>query len=358
MVVEVDNEGTITSITEHQNIDNLAHVEFYPGILIPGMVNAHCHLELSYLRGAIAEATGFAGFAREIGRVRGAYSDDERIHAAAVADAEMWQEGVEAVADIANDALVMDVKRRSPIHYLTFFEHFGLNNLDITPGKQMADSEGGRLTPHSTYSVQDAPFKEICNLSGEILSLHMLESKAESELYVGCGSLAEWYGRMGWECDFIDYCTPARRVVESIANDKRLLLVHGCEATARDVEMLDAHFIEQPTWVLCPESNRYISNSKPPVDMLRRMGAAMAIGTDSLASARSLSMIDNMRLLSNDVELTELLRWATIGGAKALGLEATLGDIAVGKRPGLVIIEGADFEAMRLGNESKSRRIL
>ena len=358
MVVEVDNEGTITSITEHQNIDNLAHVEFYPGILIPGLVNAHCHLELAYLRGAIAEATGFAGFAREIGRVRGAYSDSERIHAASVADAEMWQEGVEAVADIANDALVMDVKRRSPIHYLTFFEHFGLNNLDITPGKQMADSEGGRLTPHSTYSVQDAPFKEICNLSGEILSLHMLESKAESELYVGCGPLAEWYGRMGWACDFIDYFTPARRVVESIANDKRLLLVHGCEATARDVEMLDAHFTEQPTWVLCPESNRYISNSKPPVDMLRRMGAAMAIGTDSLASARSLSMIDNMRLLSNDVELTELLRWATIGGAKALGLEATLGDIAVGKRPGLVIIEGADFEAMRLGNESKSRRIL
>ena len=71
VVVEVDDLGTITSITRHDNIDCVASVEFYPGILIPGMINAHCHLELSYLRGAIAEATGFAGFAREMGRVRG-----------------------------------------------------------------------------------------------------------------------------------------------------------------------------------------------------------------------------------------------------------------------------------------------
>ena len=106
IVVEVDDHGTITNITRHDTIDNLASVEFYPGILIPGMVNAHSHLELAYLRGAIAEGTGFAGFAREIGRVRGNYTNEERLHAASVADSEMWHEGVEAVLDIANDDLI------------------------------------------------------------------------------------------------------------------------------------------------------------------------------------------------------------------------------------------------------------
>jgi hypothetical protein len=132
IVVEVDNQGTITNITRHDNIDNIAGVEFYPGILIPGMINMHCHLELSYLRGAIAEATGFAGFAREIGRVRGNYSNEERLRAASVADSEMWREGVEAVCDIANDALIMPVKESSKIEYHTLFEAFGLltNSID------------------------------------------------------------------------------------------------------------------------------------------------------------------------------------------------------------------------------------
>jgi cytosine/adenosine deaminase-related metal-dependent hydrolase len=74
IVVEVDDRGSITRVSHHDNIDNIASVEFYPGILIPGMINAHSHLELAYLRGAIAEGTGFAGFAREIGRVRGNFT--------------------------------------------------------------------------------------------------------------------------------------------------------------------------------------------------------------------------------------------------------------------------------------------
>lgn len=92
--------------------------------------------------------------------------------------------------------------------------------------------------------------------------------------------------------------------------------------------------------------------------MLRSMGAEIALGTDSLASARSLSMVENMRLLNDEVELVELLRWATIGGAKALGIADRLGDIAIGKRPGLVVIEGADLSNLRLTEESRSRRIL
>ena len=357
VVITVEQDGTILSIEQPEALDSCASVEFFPGIITAGMINAHCHLELSYLAGAIDEGLGFAGFAREIGRVRGNYSNEERIHAADIADALMWEEGVQAVADIANDALIMEVKRRSKIEYITLFEHFGLNNNSTNEIFALAEEHGASVTPHSTYSVQDGPFREICHRGKSPISIHFLESKAEKELYSGHGSLAEWYARMGWECDFLHYGTPAKRIAESVPSDRKTLLVHCVESLAEDVEIVNRHINEGATWVVCPESNRYISGTTPPVEMLRNMGCRIAIGTDSRASARHLSMIDNMSLLG-DLPLEELLSWATINGAKALGMEHKLGSIEVGKCPGLVLIEGVDLQTMRLTKESKSRRLL
>lgn len=357
IVVELDASGTITSITRCESIDNMASVEFFPGILIPGMVNLHCHLELSYLRGAIEEQSGFAGFARAIGAVRGNFSEEQRLHAASVADSTMWQEGIEAVLDIANDDLIMPIKERSKIEYHTLFELFGLGCNSLEKHVAMAAKwSNSTITPHSTYSLQDQIFKQSCKANNSTISIHFLESDAEKELYSGEGSLSAWYERMGWQCDFLGYTTPTRRLVESIDPGRSVVLVHGCKATEEDVALLDSHFHEGVTWVLCPESNRFISNDRPPVDMLRERGARIAIGTDSLASARSLSMIENLRLLGN-VPINELLSWATKGGAEALGAEH-LGELAVGKRPGIVLIEGADLHTLTLTPESTSRRLL
>jgi cytosine/adenosine deaminase-related metal-dependent hydrolase len=114
---------------------------------------------------------------------------------------------------------------------------------------------------------------------------------------------------------------------------------------------------DNATWVLCPESNRYISRLTPPIAMLRNMGANIAIGTDSLASARSLSMIENLRMFDN-IPLNELLCYATINGAKALGIDDIKGSITQGKRPGLVVIEGVDMRNISLTEESIAHRVL
>ena len=149
IVVEVDDLGTITNILRCDAIDSMASVEFFPGILIPGMVNCHCHLELSYLKGAIAEGEGYGGFARSIGAVRNNFTTEERIRSARLADAQMWEEGVEAVADIANDDLVMEVKTQSKIEYHTLFEFFGLNNRDVEPHFDLASRfPNSYVTPH------------------------------------------------------------------------------------------------------------------------------------------------------------------------------------------------------------------
>lgn len=358
IIVDVDSNGTITAVECYANIDREAHVEFYPGILIPGMVNAHCHLELSYLRGAIAEGGGYATFASEIGRVRGNYTTEERLHAASVADAMMWEQGIEAVADIANDDLAMSIKERSNIEYKTMFEFFGLNNHDTTPLESLAAKyQNASVTPHSTYSVQEQEFNYICQKYSPLLSLHFLESENEALLYEDKGSLAEWYSRMGWTCEFLHHTSPATRVANCVPNGSRLLLVHATCATMSDIETIERALPECATWVLCPESNRYISNLRPPVELLEDMGVNIAIGTDSLASARRLSMIDNL-LLMGDIPLERLLTYATINGAKALGIEATKGSIEVGKRPGLVIVEGIDYTTMRLCSDARSYRLL
>ena len=184
IVVEVDDSRTITAIEHVEAPDSCHGVEFYGGILIPGMVNAHCHLELSYLRGAIDEGLGFAGFAGEIGRVRNNYTPEERLRAAANADAQMWEEGIEAVVDIANDDLIMPIKEQSKIRYKTMFELFGLLKEDARHECALATKYAdASVTPHSTYSLQDAPLKEICHSGEAPISLHFLESDDEIELY-------------------------------------------------------------------------------------------------------------------------------------------------------------------------------
>ena len=358
IIVDVDSQGTITAVERYDNIDREAHVEFYPGILIPGMINAHCHLELAYLQGAIAEGGGYATFASEIGRVRGNYTNDERLHAAKRADATMWNEGIEAIVDIANDDLVMPIKEQSHIQYNTLFEFFGLNNHNTTPLETLAEQyPDASVTPHSTYSVQEQEFNHICKKYSSLLSLHFLESESEALLYQHQGSLATWYSKMGWECEFLHYKSPAERVARCVPADSRLLLIHNTCATRDDIAIIESALPNGATWVLCPESNRYISNMRPPVELLEEMGVNIAIGTDSLASARRLSMVDNMLLLG-DIPLERLLTYATINGAKALGIDSVKGSIEVGKRPGLVIIKGIDYKTMRLTNETCSFRLL
>ena len=344
-----------------EGLDSTPGVEFHSGILCAGFVNAHSHIELSYLRGAIAEGGGYAAFADSIAKVRDAFSEPEQLSAIVEADRTMWQEGVDAVGDIVNGDMSFATKAKSPIYYKNFAEVFGLRVCNLERQRTLLQYPNTSLTLHSTYSVQDAPFKEVCNDDAEMpLSIHFLESSAETELYRGEGRLHEWYGKVGFECDFLHYGSPSKRIVECMPKERRVLLVHNCEITEQDVEVLTNHFSAPISFVLCPRSNAYISGVEPrSVELLRKAGANIniCIGTDSLSSNWSLSMVEELKMFRN-IPLAELLQWATINGAKALGIADKYGSIEVGKRSGVVCLSGVDLENFALTPNAKARRIL
>lgn len=362
-VITLNDEGCIISIDEWQRLDTLAQTEFYAGALCAGFVNAHSHIELSYLRGAIERGSGFAGFARQIGAVRGNFTLEEREQALRAADAAMWAQGVNAVADIANGATSMPMKAQSPIRYTTFGEVFGLNSTLEPMAALKAEWPEVILTPHSTYSLQEGLFRQTVEAEQKAdapLSIHFMESEAEAALYRGEGSLNDWYERMGWRCDFMNYGSPTRRIIESVPATRRVLLVHNCYVGREDIEQLLGHFSDRVSWVVCPASNDFISGIKPPIDLLREMGCRICIGSDSLASNDRLSIIGEMKYFM-DIPLRELLTWATRNGAEALGLQAELGDVEVGRRSGIVLLEGitSDNEGeLWLTEQTTSRRLV
>ena len=122
------------------------------------------------------------------------------------------------------------------------------------------------------------------------------------------------------------------------------------------MQILGESFSTPVAWALCPRSNLYISGLRPPVELLRRNGLHICVGTDSLASNERLSPLEELKSLP-EVPLDERLRWATAAGAAALGIDDRLGSVEPGKRPGLLLLSGIDYERMQLTDRSTLSRI-
>lgn len=341
--------GQILRVEQYgSSLDSTAGVEFYSGILSPGFVNAHCHSELSYLRGKISPNGGYAAFAASMAAVRGDFTDEQRRDAWIEADRAMWEQGISVVADIVNDRSSFETKGCSPIFYRSFAEVFGLKQSNIELCRELAALPYTTLTPHSVYSIQQSDFQAVCDTNPSVLTIHFKESEAEEQLFAGYGSLAKWYKVAGFECDFLDYGSPAQRLVASVPPTQSVMLVHNSYVTQRDIDIIMSHFTAPVYWVLCPRSNRYISGAiTDVVRLLDSNGLNICIGTDSLASNSSLSVVEELKCFA-DMPLEKLLTWATFNGAAALGVEPR----------GLINITGADLDKMAITSQTKVKRVL
>lgn len=356
-VLVVDDKGRINALLAPTDDGYSAAKEqarHFEGILTPGFVNAHCHLELSYLKNKIPTHTGLHGFVKDMMAIRKYSADEEVLSAIEAAEAEMLKNGIVAVGDISNSNFTFAQKAKGNLHYYTFIELFGLD-AEKAPEifakgealfnelETLIPKAPSAIAPHATYSLSVPLLRLIAEhnyLRDGVISIHNQETEGENELFkTGTGPMAEQMARFG--LNLATYKPTGHNALAStlvyMPNCNRMLLVHNTVSTAADVQWAK-DYAKMVYWALCPKANLYIENKLPDVPMLRQMGAKIVVGTDSLASNNSLSILEELKTIIAHypgIPTAELIQWATMSGAEALGLRQQIGSFDKNKTPGI-----------------------
>jgi cytosine/adenosine deaminase-related metal-dependent hydrolase len=368
-----EDDGTVIDLIDTSGqLHEQAGMEQYSGILVPGFVNAHCHLELSHLKGKIPEKTRLGRFLGFINKLRNLQEEDFE-EAIKKADFTMKHAGIVAVGDVSNSYTSLETKRNSKIKYHTFVEAFGFHPSRAEKAFAFAEFVESMfrefdlptsITPHSPYSVSEGLFLKIRDkalVENSILSVHNQESRDEVLFFKdGSGDIAHHISEI-LKID-ISYWKPTLKsplefTLSFIPKENPLLLVHNTFTSPEDIQFLKSRRKMENTFlVLCPNANLYIENQLPPVSLFQKEKLNICLGTDSLASNDSLSILKEMIVLQNsfpEITLQNLVEWGSMNGARALGLNDFLGSLEPGKKPGINLITGVDMKNLILTSKSK-----
>ena len=345
-------------------------IQYFEGILSPGFVNAHCHLELSHMKGMIPAHTGLQEFVKQIVALR--QVAPEVIQEAIVnAEAEMMANGIVAVGDISNTLDTLTQKAKHNLAYYSFVELY-----DLDPSRAADKIEAGleiqkqfqencvraSLVPHAPYSVTNDLWNLLSAHFGiHTISLHNQETPDENDFFkTKTGSFLGMYERTKVNLDFFEATglSALQSVLPVFKKAHHGILVHNSFTSVEDIQAVHAA-MDKAFWCLCPNANQYIEQTMPPVELLRSEKAKMVIGTDSYASNWSLNILDELKTIQQyhpQIPLAEMLGWATINGAEALQMDKHLGSFEKGKQPGVVLIKGVT--AVNDLKNASSQRIL
>lgn len=357
-VLVADAQGTVVDLIPASEAgEGVLQLE---GLLCPGFINAHCHLELSHMRGVIPEHTGLVDFLIAVMQKR-AHPEEQILEAALAAETEMLHAGIVAVGDISNTATTIAVKTKGRLYYHNFVETIGLkeeeaaHRIDQSLQTSLLFTQNGMsasVVPHAPYSVSGSLMQLLDGYGqSDILSIHNQESREEDKLFRGKKSgFQRLYRTLG--LDPLKPVAPARSSLQAwlphFTHRQQLLSVHNTYTSKEDIQFAtgSGHRIY---WCLCPGANRYIENRMPPVDLLMNQESRIILGTDSLASNHTLSILEEIKTLATffpSLSLETMLRWATSQGAKALGLSERFGRFRPGCRPGIVQLHPLDPNRM------------
>jgi cytosine/adenosine deaminase-related metal-dependent hydrolase len=371
-VITTEDDGTIINVEETAgNLKEKHSTEFYNGIIIPGFVNCHCHLELSHMKGYSSKGMGLGSFIEQVRSSRN-NNKDNVLSSAFSADYSLYKEGIVLCADVCNTTDSFKIKKESRISYFNLLEVFGLD--PDKAGKRfdeilsVARISGEMdlpfsLVPHSAYSTSLTLLRLLRNesLNNKITSIHFMETEGEETFLKNhTGSLMSSYQNSGLIPSRLETAkSHADLVLNEVTKSGNLILVHNTFADRNTIRFVLAR--GNLFWCLCPNSNLYIENRIPPLNLLIEEGCEIVIGTDSLASNSNLSILEELKTLQfnfPDTPIEDLLYWATMNGAKALKEEKRFGSIERGKKPGLLLLENVDLQNMKLLPESSVTRLI
>jgi len=343
-MIRVDDHGQILELAQEIKGDNIEDFE----AICPGLINAHCHLELSHLHGKVPKHQGLHEFIPSLQSQREVEISEieEQIEKW---DEKMYAQGIVAVGDISNSNHSISRKQQSKIHYHSFIELFGLRKhkavkimergMDL---KEQFESNGlsASLSPHSPYSVSTDLFQLINEQEKNgPLSIHNQESEGEILLFgESKGPLKEMLLNFGNTEDSMEFQSTSSldHILGFLDQKLPLQLVHNTYTTKTDIELAEN---KHPSlfWCFCPSANWYIEKRLPNIPLFVQEKVKCTLGTDSLASNEELSILEEMKLIQKhypSIKTEEMIKWASKNGAEFLGLKE-MGEIKVGSKPGL-----------------------
>ncbi len=373
-VLITDGHGKVEEILPIKDAGD--DIQTLDGIICPGFINCHCHLELSHMKGLIPEHTGLVDFVFKIVNERH-FPDEEIADAIAKAEDEMLANGIVAVGDISNNISTLLQKLKNRLAYYTFIEVSGWNpviaqvrfdrSLDFLNQFKIQNSKFKiNFVPHAPYSVSNNLWDMISpGFSEQTVSIHNQETNFEDDLFIdGTGDFTRMYGMMNIDTSFFKPTgkSSLQSVFGKMQNARNVLLVHNTFTKEDDVAFLsrESSVVSQDVfYCLCVNANQYIENALPPVDLLRRYNSNIVVGTDSLASNWSLSILDELKTIAKNfphIPLAELLQWSTLNGAKALQMDDQLGSFEKGKKPGVLLLQ--ELQNGAISQKSTIKRLI
>jgi aminodeoxyfutalosine deaminase len=354
-----------------------AGVEVLKGILCPGFINCHCHLELSHLKGQIPEKGGLINFLLAVIKQRDLAPE---LIEMAIADGEeeMIRNGIVAVGDICNTGNTLAQKKQGNLYYHNFIEATGFT--EITAGERFKNSldlftlfikgsgipaKSNSIVPHAPYSVSKTLFGMISAFPpNRLLSIHNQESEEENTFFeTAGGEFLQLYKSLG--IDISGFLPTGKRSLENylpfFQKNESLLLVHN--VATKEADLRFATGLPKPGvqlfFCICPNANLHIGGQIPDLPLLVNNACRIVIGTDSLASNHSLSILEELKTIEAcfpQLGLSTLLGWATLNGAEALGIGSSAGSFSPGKKPGILLLENTGYNM--LGMDSLCKKMI
>jgi cytosine/adenosine deaminase-related metal-dependent hydrolase len=365
-VLVTDEGGTVVDIVTGETGND---IQQFRGILMPGHINCHCHLELSHMRNRIPAGRGLTHF---ISSVMGFPKVDqaEKERSMALADKEMYENGIVATGDICNQLYSIRQKEKSNIQWYNFLELTNLddakaaervvlyNNMANEFKEALPSTSNVALSPHAIYSVSPLTFSLINkNTKNKTITIHNQECADEDELFTnGSGRFLRFYESIGRKS--MPLAVSGKSSIQTwlpyFNNGQTIIMVHNTYTPEEDIifanEYAETNGL-QLVYCLCPNANLYIEEKLPPIDLFIKHNCNIVLGTDSYGSNRQLSITSEMAAIHKhlpDIPIATLLQWATLNGAKALHWHNDLGSFEKGKKPGVVWLNTDFSEARRI----------
>jgi cytosine/adenosine deaminase-related metal-dependent hydrolase len=304
-------------------------------VIFPGLVNSHCHLELTTLHDRLDRGKSFPVWVEQLRGYTAGLDDYNYRHAAQEGVRQLLAGGCTTVLDVGNTGDALPVLAASPLRAFACVETLGIDPAlaeyrftaaaDKAAKTPASDRFHPGIAPHAAYSTSPELLRRVIDhqrTHGLPVTIHAAESREEAELFAsGTGPLAEYCRRIFPGAPRHRDTTPIRWLESQGCLPDDAIIVHGNMLDDADMDILARR---GATVVHCPSSHAFFGHPRFPYEALRARGINVGLGTDSLASGDSLSMLEKMRLFGEnypEVPMEDIVAMATINGARAMGLQ-------------------------------------